>query len=357
MNEQVLFQAAAWLDQGLPVALATIVRIKGSSSQPLGSRMAITHDNRFEGAVSGGCVETDVYTAAMDVLRSGQALMLHYRQVEDPLIEIGLNCNGQIDVLVEPLDSSLYALLSVSERCVSVTLCAPGMPTAPAPVHGQVWPNGRSTSDLPPALVQDALAALCGPRPAAVTYPDGRVALFEPLGNEPVLVIFGGTAAAVPLVRFAQILGFRTVVTDARPAYATREKHPEADEVVPGWPQDVIDQIGIDDRTYVVSLNHEPRFEDAMLRALAGRPIRYLGAIGQRARQTERVERLTQAGFDFSQLPPIHTPIGLDIGGKSPEEMALSVIAEIVAVRNGHSGGMLFENTRHEPGRENPHDA
>jgi xanthine dehydrogenase accessory factor len=151
----------------------------------------------------------------------------------------------------------------------------------------------------------------------------------------PTLLVFGGDQAAIPLVRLARLLGFRTVVSDARPAFATREKHPDADLVIAEWPGVVIAQVGADERTYVVSLNHEPRFEDALLRALVGRPVRYIGAIGKRVRRAEREERLAQAGFDLAQLPDIHTPIGLDIGGKSPEEIALSIIAEIVAVKNG----------------------
>jgi len=157
----------------------------------------------------------------------------------------------------------------------------------------------------------------------------------------PLLLIFGAEPIAAPLVRMARIMGFRTVVTDARPAFATRDNYPDADEVIAAWPEEVVRQIGVNERTYVVSLNHEPRFEDAMLRALAGRPIAYLGAIGKRQRHAERIARAQEAGFDLGQLPPIHTPVGLDIGGKSQEETALSIIAEIIAVKNRRSGGML----------------
>jgi xanthine dehydrogenase accessory factor len=164
-----------------------------------------------------------------------------------------------------------------------------------------------------------------------------------------MLLIVGGTQLAVPLVRLANMLGFRTVVTDARPAYATREKHPEADLLLPGWPGDVLPELGIDERTYVVSLNHEPRFEDALWRALAGHPVAYIGAIGKPQRKQEREERLAVAGFDLGQFPPIHTPVGLDIGGSSDAERALSVMAEVIAVRHGRSGGMLVQRNGHHP--------
>jgi xanthine dehydrogenase accessory factor len=340
MNEDILKQAAAWLDAGDPVIMATIVRIRGSSSQPLSARMVMTDDNRFAGAVSGGCVETDVYEAGQDVMSGLRPLMLHYKKVENPLVEIGLNCDGYIDVLVEPLNRALYEQLVVPGKHVNVTLCYPNRPLEPQPLHAQVGPDGSATGGLSPAVIDDARAALKDDHPVTVMYPDGRLALFEPVLPPPTLLIFGGDQMAVPLVRFANMLGFRTVVTDARPAFAAREKHPEADQVLAAWPEEVVQRIGVDDRTYIVSLNHEPRFEDAMLHALVGREFPYLGAIGKRERADERAERATAAGFDLDLLPPIHTPIGLDIGGKSAEEMALSVIAEIIALKNKRSGGM-----------------
>jgi xanthine dehydrogenase accessory factor len=340
MNEDILKQAADWLDAGDPVIMATIVRIRGSSSQPLSARMVMTDDSRFAGAVSGGCVETDVYEAGQDVMSGIGPLMLHYKKVENPLVEIGLNCDGHIDVLVEPLDRTLYEQLVAPGKHVNVTLCYHNRPLDPKPLHAQVGPDGSGADGLPPAVIEDARAALKDGRPVTVVYPDERLALFEPVLPPPTLLIFGGDQMAVPLVRFARILGFHTVVTDARPAFVTRDKHPDADQVLAEWPEAVVKHVDVDDRTYVVSLNHEPRFEDAMLHALAGRDIAYLGMIGKRQRAAERAERASAAGFDLGQLPPIHTPIGLDIGGKSAEEMALSVIAEIVAVKNKRSGGM-----------------
>jgi xanthine dehydrogenase accessory factor len=340
MNDDIMKQAAAWLDAGKPVIMATIIRIRGSSSQPLGARMVMTGDNRFVGAVSGGCVETDVYEAARDVMAGDGPLMLHYKKVENPLVEIGLNCDGHIDVLVEALDRDLYDQLAAPGKHVNVTLCYPNQPLDPQPRHIQVMADGTASADLPPAVVQDAVAAFQDDHPVTVSYPDGQIALLEPVLPPPTLLIFGADQMAVPLVRLAKLMGFRTVVSDARPAFASRDKHPDADLVLAAWPEDVIKQIGVDERTYVVSLNHEPRFEDAMLRALTGRHFPYLGAIGKRQRAAERAERARAAGLDLDQLPPIHTPIGLDIGGKSPEEMALSVMAEIIAVKNRRAGGM-----------------
>jgi xanthine dehydrogenase accessory factor len=340
-------QAARWLDEGAPLAMATIVRIVRSSSQPLGARMIMTSQDRFVGEVSGGCVEGDVYRAAGHTLRDGTASMLHYTRVDDPLVEVGLNCDGEIDVLLEPLDRALYDLLTGEGERVNVTLCAPAQPRHPRPVHAQMFADGRVIgADLPPGVVEAALDALRGDRPVSVTDPSGRVALLEPVVPPPTLLIFGASDRAVPLVRLAKLLGFRTVVSDARGAFADPARHPDADAVIVAWPGDVIAQEGADHRTFVVSLNHEPRFEDALLDALVGRDVAYIGMIGKRTRQAERLERARQSGLDLGQLPPIHTPIGLDLGGKSSEEIALSILAEIVAVRNGRSGGMMVDRHR-----------
>lgn len=340
MNNDLIHQAAAWLDAGEAVTLATIVRIRGSSAQPLGARMVMTSDNRFVGAVSGGCVETDVYEAACDMLAGDGPLLLHYKHVENPLVEIGLSCDGQIDVLVERLDRALFDLLSAPPTRILVTLCAPNEPLHPRPLHAHVLPGGAASAPLPETVLGGALAALQADQLQTITCPDGRIALLEPVLPPPMLLIFGGEQIAVPLVRLARLMGFRTVVADARPAFATREKHPDADEVLALWPDEVVTRVGVNRRTYAVSLNHEPRFEDAMLRALAGHPLAYLGAIGKPQRAAERAERAQAAGLDLGQLPPIHTPVGLDLGGKSAEEIALSIIAEIIAVKNGRSGGM-----------------
>ncbi|RPJ01701.1 MAG: hypothetical protein EHM39_02925, partial [Chloroflexi bacterium] len=233
--------------------------------------------------------------------------------------------------------------LTAPDTFTRVTLCYPNQPLDPQPVHARVEPDGSARPDLPPGVTADAVVALRSDRAVTAAYPDGRIALLEPVLPLPTLLIVGADVVAVPLVRLAKIMGFRTVVTDARPAFATRDKFPDADRVLAAWPEDVLREIRVDHRTFVVSLNHEPRFEDALLRALAGRTIGYLGAIGKPQRVLERQERAAASNLDLEQLPAIHTPIGLDIGGKSPEEIALSIMAEIIAVKNQRPGGMLAD--------------
>jgi len=344
-----IFEAITrWHSEGRPVALATIMRIRGSSNQPLGARMAITTDDEFIGSVSGGCVEADVYEAGRTVFTRGKARMLAYQHVEHPDIEVGLSCDGAIDVLVEPCTEETLAFLSAAPPRAALTLCYPDRADNPAPEHVYASGSANGDSALPPSLREAAAACLADEKRRSVTLEDGRVALVEALLGPPLLLIFGATEVALPLTRLARTMGFQVIVTDPRGRYADPRQHRDADGVIAAWPTQVAQQLPIGKRTYIVSLNHEARFEDELFRTLmhTERPA-YIGAIGQRDRHTERLARSHEEGYDLSRLPTVHTPIGLSIGTKKPEEIALSIMAEIVAVRNGKKGGFLsarYEN-------------
>lgn len=164
---------------------------------------------------------------------------------------------------------------------------------------------------------------------------------FDSFVPPPKLVIVGAVETAQALTRFAKQLGYRVIVTDARAAFVTRERFPEADELLKGWPQDVLPGIRFDDSTYVVLLSHDPKFDEPTLRHILPLTVKYIGAIGSRRTQQQRRERLLAEGFDAETVDRIHGPIGLDLGGKSAEEIAISIVAEMTAARHGKSGGMM----------------
>ena len=348
IRDEVLNRAHAWLEAGRSVVIATIVQIHGSSSEPLAARMATTKEDFF-GAVSGGCVESDVRERSEEVVRTGQARMLHYDQVEDGDIDIGLNCEGAIDVLLEPLTPQLDRFLMPETGRINLTVCDPRKYEDPQPWHGWIDPAGahalesRASEAAPLAFDADRLEALrVSTAPETHLLGDGRILLSEPVLPPRRLLIFGAHDIAVPLTRIGSILGFFTVVSDPRSDYARESRFPEADQVMVGWPHEVLERLQPDARSAIVSLNHEPRFEDDLLHSLLAyaRPF-YLGAIGKRRRHEERMERAGAAGVDLNALPKIHTPVGLDLGGKEPEDIALSILAEIRTVENGRSGEPL----------------
>jgi xanthine dehydrogenase accessory factor len=325
------------MEAGKPVAVATITRIQGSSSRPLASRMMIAGEEEFAGSVSGGCVERDVTAAAAPVLQGGAPRLLEYGQVDDPELEVGLNCEGTIDVLLEPLTEELLSMLRREAGTTLVT-------------RYTEHPDGSVTA-LEHELTDDKeLLALNGPvfrrnepEPAGTV----RMELAEPRHPRPLLLVFGADTVAYPLTRLARTMGYRVVVADPRATYARAQEIPDADEVLCAWPREFPQLLGtgpggLGNAAYVVSLTHEPRFEDDLFRMLMTVPQpAYLGCMGKHTRQLEREARQAASGFDLSALPPIHTPIGLDLAGKAPEDIALSIMAEVQAVRNGRSGEPL----------------
>jgi xanthine dehydrogenase accessory factor len=310
-----------------------------------------TTEGDFFGAVSGGCVESDVRERAAELMRTGRARMLHYDQVEDGDIDIGLNCEGAIDVLLEPLTPQLDRFLRPATTRINLTVCDPRKHEDPQPRHGWIDSTGLhalespDTNAFPVALDANRLETLRTATGAEThALGDGRILLSEPVLPARRLLIFGAHDIAVPLTRIGSILGFFTVVSDPRSDYAQESRFPDADQVMVGWPHQVLEQLQPDARSAIVSLNHEPRFEDDLFHSLLSypRPF-YLGAIGKPRRHEERMDRAVTAGVDLEQLPKIHTPVGLDLGGKEPEDIALSILAEIRAVENGRSGESLAQ--------------
>jgi xanthine dehydrogenase accessory factor len=300
-------------------------------------------------------VEEDVAERAAQVCRDGSPALLHYRPVSDPVFEVGLNCDGEIWVLLEPADAHLLTTLARTEPGALVTRYDPHTrkiarrrisdaagrgPQTAALAGAADLPGGQEF--LAAELVHEARAAEA---PRSSRSETGEVLLVEPVMPPPEVVVFGATEVASYVARFAREVGFRVVVTDPRANYAAAEYHPDADVVIAGWPEEVFRQVGLSDRSYIVSLNHEPRFEDALFAALLNHRFEpaYVGAIGKRSRHHDRLERALEAGLDIEKLPRIHTPIGLDIGGKSPSEVALSIVSELVAARYRRSGGSHLE--------------
>lgn len=336
-EEELIEQSLSqWTADGRAAVVATICRVRGSSSRPVGSRMVISADGDFVGSVSGGCVEGDVARQAQAVLQDRVPRTLEYGPVSDPLLEIGLNCDGRIDVILEYADADSRLLEAVYPPVGQAAV------TRYRPVG-----NGGVVEVM---HYQEPVDAEGPENPWHRTVNDGEREwdeLVEPRMPKPLLLIVSAGPPAAPLAVFGREMGYRVVLSDPREMYARHELVPAAHEVVCCWPRDLPEIVGVGagglgPRCAVVSLNHEPRFEDDLFRMLMSQPsVGYLGAIGKRRRHEERRERQHRERFDLDRLPEIHTPIGLDIGGRAPEDIALAIIAEIRAVRHGAGGGFL----------------
>jgi len=332
-----------WLANGEQVAVATVVRVIGSAPRPVGARLIVSSGGRMAGSVSGGCVETTVYGEMREVLAGGMPRLLRFGITEDMIWDVGLACGGTIEVLVHRLDP---ALVRAARRCLES-----GEPFALATViAGQAgvgdWALITGNQILGPGESWVASLPLDGLwRQPAVgrvhTVAPGVELFIEPFLPPPTLIIIGAVHVAIPLSRFARELGFRVVVTDPRATFASRERFPDADQVLVAWPDEALARLPVDRSTYLVLLTHDPKIDEPALATALKTEAAYIGAIGSRKTHAQRFERMARWGITAEELQRVYAPIGLDLGGQTPEETALSIIAEVVAVKNGRQGGFL----------------
>jgi xanthine dehydrogenase accessory factor len=345
---ELLPEIEDWLAKGEEVAVATVVRVVGSAPRPVGARMIVSSAGQMAGSVSGGCVETTVYEEMMDVLEGGPPRNLHFGITDDMIWDVGLACGGTIDVFVQKLDPTLVTAFRDLIESGKPFALATGVSGEPGFGNSAlITPEGTvagSGSGLMVAAAQELLAVRTEAGIIREIGP-GIEVFVEPFLPPPVLVIIGGVHVAISLARFAKELGFHVIVADPRAKFANRERFPEADEVLLEWPDEALAHLEIDDATTIVLLTHDPKIDEPTLAAALQTKAAYIGAIGSRKTHAERFERMQKWGISPEQLQRVYAPIGLDLGGRTPQETALSVIAEVVAVKNGRSGCSLRDTT------------
>ncbi|MEU4678280.1 XdhC family protein [Micromonospora sp. NPDC023737] len=369
---------------GEAVALATVVATWRSAPQPPGATMLVTADGTVTGSVSGGCVEADLYERARGVLGSGLPELVRYGVSDDDAFNVGLTCGGVLEVFVERIEPVGFPQLdavAVARRAgtaAAVVTCVAadsgdqpgGVPADPGRRLGRrlVLVGDRvlgslGSERLDAAVAADALGLLVAGRSGMLRYGyDGQrrgsgVSLFvASYTTPPRMIVFGAIDFAAAVARIGSFLGYRVTVCDARPVFATARRLPGADEVVVDWPhrylQAQLDAGRVDGRTVVCVLTHDPKFDVPVLALALRHPMAYVGAMGSRRTHDERRKRLREAGVTPKQLTRLASPIGLDLGGRTPEETAVSVAAQIVADRWRGSGRPLAElaGPIHHPG-------
>ncbi|MFI5385472.1 MAG: XdhC family protein [Fimbriimonadales bacterium] len=322
-----------WLDEGHRFALATVTQTWGSSPRPVGAVMGVREDGAVVGSVSGGCVESAVIQSSLDALRSGEPKMLDFGSLSDESVwEVGLSCGGHIQVWVDPDPSKrevwrrTFDLVCRDRPAVMVTRFEP--------LDQWVWAPSEPIGHLGPigliAPIEQAFQA----RQSQEVEVEGQRFFLHVLPCRERMIIVGAVHIAIPLVKFARELGFETVVIDPRPALASNERFPDSpDKMIAQWPEQALESVEITEDTYALVLTHDPKIDDVALAAFLRSPARYVGALGSRVTQAKRRKELLARGFSEEDLARIHGPIGLAIGARSPEEIALSIMAEVVQVR------------------------
>ena len=353
-----------WCAQGRDFALATVVRVSGSAPREVGAALAVDASGTAIGSVSGGCVEGAVYEQCLESLRTGRSSVEHFGYDENDAFAVGLTCGGELDVLVSPVtaDSSLRGLLSEAlpllraGRATGLARVVAG----PAQLLGRgllVRPDGsvRGTlgdPELDRSAAAQALALLQLGRTGTVEVGASGSRCGEPVtllveinAQPPRMIIFGAVDFAVALSRMGSYLGFDVTVCDARPVFATEARFPDADRVVVDWPHRYLaaeaDADRLDGRTALCVLTHDVKFDIPLLERALRLPVAYIGAMGSWRTHGDRLHLLRRAGLDESELARLRSPIGLDLGSRTPQETALSIAAEIIADRYRATGSRI----------------
>lgn len=317
--ESVLSQAGRWRELGRRVAVATVVATRRSAPRPVGSKLVVSESGQLAGSVSGGCVENDVVLAAQDVLAGGPPRLLTYGITDEMAFGVGLPCGGEIDVFVEELTDA-------ERPDVMLTVVAG---------------EGVGERLHDPELVE---AARRRGRSHVLELGD-RTVLADVSAPPTRLFVYGAVDTAEALCRAAKLLGWRTIVADARASFATPERIPSADELLLLWPDEALAQVQPDLGTAVIVLTHDDKFDLPLIRGALASDAFYVGWIGSRRNQERRRGLLREEGVGDDELERIAGPSGLDIGADTPAETALSMLAEILAVRAGRAGGRLKESS------------
>jgi xanthine dehydrogenase accessory factor len=358
----ILEPVLKWWTSGETVGLATVVRTFSSAPREPGAALAVSAGGEVVGSVSGGCVEGATYELATSVMASGQPVLQRYGISDDDAFSVGLTCGGIIDIFVEPVDQERFAELSEVAAAVKS-----GEPVAVATVidgPGQVgarriiWPAGREPAEakgtlgsgdrLDQAVDDDARGMLAQGVTGVRRYgADGERRLddlgvfVQSFSPPPRMLVFGAIDFAAAVARAGKFLGYRVTVCDARPVFATAARFPEADEVITEWPHRYLSRVSVDERTVICVLTHDPKFDVPLLEVALRTPAAYIGAMGSRRTHDDRLARLREAGLTEAELARLRSPIGLDLGARTPEETAVAIAAELIQLRWGGTGKPL----------------
>ncbi len=363
MND-ILDSLEQWRAAGRSIALATVVGVEESAPRDPGASLAVTEDGLVAGSVSGGCVESAVVEEAQDAIASGRPRVATYGISDADAISVGLTCGGTIAVFVERLDDwaatagepSVFdrlrdALRAETPVALATRLDPGGIGRKLLVGRDGAW-GGLGSDGLDYGAAAEARALLTLGETATRSFgvdgePTGVEAriFIQSFAPKPNMYIFGAVDFSRAMASMGKYLGYRVTVVDARPVFATKKRIPDADEVVVAWPDEFLATAPVDASTAVIVLTHDVKFDIPVLRVALAGDAGFIGAMGSRRTHDARIRGLREAGLDDAALARISAPVGLDIGARTPEETAVSIAAEIVALRSGRAGGRLVRGT------------
>ena len=370
----ILNKVTKWWEAGETFGLATVVRTFRSAPRDPGAALAVSPDGEVIGSVSGGCVEGAVYELSMDVSESGSPVLQTYGVSDDDAFAVGLTCGGILDIFVEPVNQARFPELgdiaAAVERgepvAVATVIAGPGQVGARRVIWGRDGSDRSGPEEPDDGWHTGASGTLgSGARLDAAVDDDVRGMLAQGLtgirrygahgerrGDElsvfvncfappPRMLVFGAIDFAAAVARVGKFLGYHVTVCDARQVFATKSRFPDADEVIVEWPHRFLAGTSVDSRTVICVLTHDPKFDVPLLEVALRTPAGYIGAMGSRRTHDDRLARLREVGLTDDELARLRSPIGLDLGARTPEETAVSIAAELIQLRWGGSGHPL----------------
>ncbi len=325
-----------WQERQGSIALATVVQTWGSSPRQVGAKMALMPNGHVTGSVSGGCVENAVVEAGLSSLKTNTPQLLHFGVADETAWDVGLACGGSIDIFVQPLNlhfqESLIKVLQQKQQAVVFTLIQG--PTSQLGQQVLVLSNNQTiglAGNPWEEQVFHLYDQVIRTHQSQRIKINNEIEIFAELINPPNhLVAVGGTHITIELLNFAKTLGYETTLIDPRQFWGNEQRFPHVDEIIQAWPEAAFQQINITPATAIAMLTHDPKLDDPALKIALNSSAFYIGALGSKSTNAKRRERLLQYGLTEDQLSRLHAPIGLSIGAKSPEEIALSIMAQIV---------------------------
>ncbi len=336
----ILSDLERWRAENKSIALATVIQTWGSSPRRVGAKMGMTPEGGITGSVSGGCVEGAVFEVGDETLKRNKPQLLHFGVADETAWDVGLACGGSIDIFVKPLDLQFF-------DAVRSTLIAESPAVTATVIRGDEEILGREMlllengdvigmydHGIGEQVLDLAKAALMQGVSRRVQLNESTEVFLDVLLPPPTLIAVGGVHITIALMSLAKTLGYRTVVVDPRSAFGSLERFPHVDQLIQLWPQEAFLQVPITRSTAIAMLTHDPKLDDPALKIALPSNAFYVGALGSKTTQSKRRQRLLEDGLTEEQLNRLHGPIGLEIGAGTPEEIAMSIMAEIVAARN-----------------------
>jgi xanthine dehydrogenase accessory factor len=358
----ILDTIAKWWSDGKTFGLATVVSTSNSAPRDPGAALAVEDGGEVIGSVSGGCVEGAVYELAGEVTESGQPVLQRYGISDDDAFAVGLTCGGILDIFVEPVSKSTFPELGdIAEAvgrgepvAVATVISGPGQLGArrviwgdPArPASGSLGSGQRldtAADDDVRGMLAQGLTGIRRYGEHGERLGDELAVFVHSFAPPPRMFVFGAIDFAAAVARVGKFLGYHVTVCDARPVFATKPRFPDADQVVVDWPHRFLAGVEVDARTVICVLTHDPKFDVPVLEVALRTPAGYVGAMGSRRTHEDRLERLRAIGLTDGELARLRSPIGLDLGARTPEETAVSIAAELIQLRWGGTGQALTE--------------